>query len=149
MAAAATAPRAPAGLSEDWLATLIGLAIVFIIGSGLLGPGAQNVSIRAEAGETGAAALRPLSGWRVSATLDGERTSEAEAPTALNAGETTVITCHDGALSAQAATLPEGVEAAPAGRAQIIVVNECEGVVSLTYQTSALVPWPVFNLFSR
>jgi hypothetical protein len=37
----------------------------------------------------------------------------------------------------------------PDGRAQVIVVNECDAAVSVTYQTSALVPWPVFNLFSR
>lgn len=150
MAAATPARNTPVRLSEDWLATIIGLVIVFVVGSGLLGPGAQNVSIRAEAGETTSAALRPVSGWRVSATLNGERASIIDAPTDLANGQNVVVRCIDGELLAQSEiTIPEGLSAPPEDRAQVIVVNECAATVSVTYQTNALIPWPLFNLFSR
>ena len=150
MAAATPAQSTPVRLSEDWLATLIGLIIVFVVGSGLLGPGRQNVSLSAEAGQTASAALRPLGGWVVSASLDGERASAADAPTSFADGENVIFTCLDGQLSAQSEiALPAGSSAPPEGRAQVIIVNQCDAAVSITYQTNALIPWPVFNLFSR
>lgn len=148
--ASAVSQKSPPRLSEDWLATIIGLIIVVIIGSGLLGPGAQNVSVSAETGQTTSAALRPLSGWRVNATLDGEPASIEDAPTALADGQNILITCRDGELStATAAAPPESVTPPPENRAQIVLVNECAAPVRVTYQTRALIPWPVFNLFSR
>jgi hypothetical protein len=137
-------------LSEDWLATIIGLLIVLIVGSGLLGPGAQNVSINAPAGETASAAVRPLSGWKVSATIGDAQTSAAGAPTAFTSGQNTVIACRDGALTTEpSAALPDGVNAPPDGRAQVVVLNECDAPVKVTYTTRAAIPWPLFNLFSR
>lgn len=150
MAAATSTHNSSFRLSEDWLATIIGLLIVLIIGSGLLGPGAQNVSVSAGAGETASAVLRPLSNWRVSATLDGESTGATTLPTALTDGQTVVITCDNGALTVESAdTLPEGVNSPPEGRAQVVVVNQCDAAVSLTYRTNQTIPWPIFNLFNR
>ena len=137
-------------LSEDWLATIIGLVIVLIVGSGLLGPGAQNVSITAPAGEMASAAVRAISGWKVSATVGDETASVAGAPTAFGVGQNAVITCSGGQLNAEIVeTPPPGVDMAPEGRALVFVVNQCDTPVKVTYTTRALIPWPVFNLFSR
>jgi hypothetical protein len=137
-------------LSEDWLATFIGLAIVFVIGAGLLGPGPQTVNLTAAAGETTSTQLLPLSGWRVTATLGGTSASVEDSITALTAGSTVVITCREGTLTAQAAgALPSGVEVPAPAHAQIVLANECAADAAVSYRTSAVIPWPVFNLFNR
>ncbi|MBL8156481.1 MAG: hypothetical protein JNM70_20040 [Anaerolineae bacterium] len=136
--------------SEDWLATFIGLAIVLIIGAGLLGPGPQTANLTAAAGETKSAQLLPLSGWRVTATLGGTSATVENSISALTAGSTVVITCREGTLTAQAAeVLPSGLEAPAANRAQIVLANECAADAAVSYRTSAAIPWPVFNVFNR
>ena len=145
---AQTATRARFKLTEDWLATIVGLVLVFVIGAGLLGPGAQNVSLGAAPGVTQAATARPLSGWKVSATLNNAKIAVTDAPTSLESGKTYVVTCEGDALSAQVAdTLPNAVKAAPADRAQLVVVNHCDSDVALTYTISAVIPWPIFKIF--
>lgn len=133
-------------LSEDWLATIIGLLLVAVIGLGALGPGAQNVTLSADPGATTSAAPRPLAGWSLSARLGGERVTLADAPAAFVAGQVVVITCRDGALSITP-DVPDGVPAPPEGRAQVLLVNACDAGVTLTFTTRALIPWPVFNWF--
>lgn len=135
-------------LSEDWLATIIGLIVVLVIGVGALGPGGQEVKVASDAGATAAKPALATSGWAASATLGGEKTKVEGASSLLSAGETTVITCQDGVLTAEAAAaLPEGVEAAPSGKAQVVVVNQCDAAVEVTYKTPAAIPWPIFKLF--
>lgn len=63
---AQSSPRAGFKLNEDWLATLIGLAIVAIVGFGVLGPGAQSVALKADPGTTIAKEARALGGWSAS-----------------------------------------------------------------------------------
>jgi hypothetical protein len=79
-----TASR-PAGhtLNEDWLATIIGLAIVVIIALGVIGPGPQSITINAPAGETRTTTLLPLDNWSASMTLDGKSGTVAETPAHL------------------------------------------------------------------
>lgn len=149
----ATTPQPPKrnfSLSEDWQATIIGLAIVLIIGFGVIGAGPQNVRLTAGAGETQAIALLPISGWSVSATLAGESIPLADVPKQLAAGSTYLFTCSAGALTADPnPALQDGLTVPPAGRAQLLLINDCAGEVTITYRTSAAIRWPLFNLFSR
>jgi hypothetical protein len=129
---------------------MIGLAVVFIIGAGLLGPGPQTVNLAAGAGETKSAQMLPLSGWRVTATLGGSSASVENSVSALTAGTTVIITCREGILTAEPAdALPSGVEAPVANRAQLVLVNECDADAVVSYRTNPAIPWPVFNLFNR
>jgi Tfp pilus assembly protein PilV len=142
------APRAGFKLTEDWLATIVGLVLVLIIGLGLLGPGGQSVALTAAPGANQAATIRPLSGWKVSATLNKAKIDVKDAPTSLEKGKTYVVTCQAGALSVQVAdTLPQNVKAAPADKAQLVVVNSCDGDVALTYTMNPVIPWPIFKIF--
>lgn len=149
-------PVTPAGsggsftLSEDWLATIIGLALALVIGLGALGPGQQTVTLNAEANAITAQSTLAISGWNVAATLAGKAISLASAPKSLQTGATYVITCENDALTAvQAAdqALPEGVSAAAINRAQIAVVNKCAEAVRVTYTSGASVPYPLFRIF--
>ncbi len=145
---APTAAKTPFKLTEDWLATIVGLVLVAIIGFGLLGPGGQSVAVSAAPSASQAATIRPLSGWTVSATLNKVKTKVEGAPTSLESGKTYVVTCQAGALSAQVAdALPANVKAAPADKAQLVVVNGCDADVTLTYTMSAVIPWPIFKIF--
>jgi Tfp pilus assembly protein PilV len=142
------APGARFKLTEDWLATIVGLVIVLIIGLGLLGPGGQTVTVTAATGTTKAATIRPLSGWKVSATLNKAKVDAKDALTSLEKGKTYVATCQAGALSVQVAdTLPQDIKAAPADKAQLVVVNHCDADVALTYTMSPVIPWPIFKIF--
>jgi hypothetical protein len=86
----------------------------------------------------------------VSATLGGEPTSASSLPTTLTDGQTAVITCRDDALTTESAdALRGGVNPAPEGRAQVVVANQCDADVSVTYKTNPSIPWPIFNLFNR
>lgn len=137
-------------LSEDWQATLIGLLIVALIGSGIFGPGGQNVSVKAAAGASGVTSLRPLSGWQVSATLAGDKLVPESPATTAVAGESVILVCREGALMrGDGSLVPADTPRPPEDRAQLVLVNQCDGEVVVTYRTSALIPWPVFNLFSR
>lgn len=141
-------PRAGFKLNEDWLATLIGLALVVILGFGLLGPGAQNVALKADPGATAAKEARALGGWAVSVKLDGAKVEGVEAPKTLADGQTYVFTCADGAVTlAESATPPDGVNAPAAGKAQLVLVNNCDAPLDLAYSIGALVRWPLFNIF--
>ncbi|MBX3062620.1 MAG: hypothetical protein U0528_11540 [Anaerolineae bacterium] len=156
MSANSSGPATPAGsgggftLSEDWLATIIGLVIALIIGLGVLGPGQQTVTLDAAANTTASKSTLAISGWSVSATLAGKTSSISAAPKVLQAGATYVITCENATLSAAQATdqaLPEGVSAAASNRAQIAVVNKCPDAVRVTYTSGAAVPYPLFRIF--
>ncbi len=142
-------------LSEDWLATLIGLALVAVVGFGLLGPGAQKHELKAEAGGDAVAYALPIGGWSVSATLGGQKVTVPDAPTslapedALAPARVVAFTCAGGQLALDpglAATIsarPEG------GKATLLVVNDCDADVIVTYSIGPLVRWPLFNLFAR
>jgi len=139
-------------LSEDWLATIIGLVIVLVIGAGLLGPGPQNVSLKAEAGESASGATVPaISGWKISGTLNGEKAAIENAPTALESTSVYLFQC-DGDTLSLVGTLPLGtetVETAPAGKARLEFDNQCSAAASLTFTTDAAIRWPIFNLLAR
>jgi hypothetical protein len=135
-------------LSEDWLATGIGLVIVLVIGAGLIGPGPQKVSVKAAPGETASAQAVAANGWEISATVGDAATPIQSAITDLNDGDAILITCEDGALSAQiAGTLPDGTSRPDDDNAVILVTNSCDAPVSITYTRAAAIPWPIFNLF--
>lgn len=147
MAQSNTAPQ-PFRLSEDWLATIIGLAIVLVIGLGLIGPGPQNVTITAPTGETAVSIVLPVSGWKVSATLGGEQTPVENAWTTLSNGQAYLYACRDGVIAGEEA--PPGSDAgAASSRALLIVVNECDQEVVITQRTNPAIPWPAFGLFGR
>jgi hypothetical protein len=135
-----TATGAGFKLTEDWLATIVGLALVLIIGLGLLGPGGQTVALVAAPGATQAATLRPSSGWKVSATLNNAKIDVKDAPTSLEGGKSYVMTCQDGALSLK-------VEGAPPNQVQLFVINHCDSDVTLTYTMNPVIPWPIFKIF--
>lgn len=131
-------------LSEDWQATLIGLAIVAVIGLGLIGPGPQTVTLKAAAGAAAEASAPAAGGWKTSATLDGAKVDVAGAvSSALAAGSLYAFTCQDGALALEAAA-ENG-----AGTAQIALANECAGEAVVTLKRDNAIPWPLFGLFAR
>jgi hypothetical protein len=117
-------------LSEDWQATILGLVIVAIIGLGLLGPGPQNVVIKAAAGETKSAEIKEGVSYQISATVDGEK---AVLPPASYS-----IICQDNQLTAN-----------DQQAGQFMVINNCDREVVLTMKSNPAIPWPVFNIFSR
>jgi len=141
----AQSPTSGFRLSEDWLATIIGLAIVLVIGFGLLGPGPQNVNITVPPGEIAEQTVLPLKTWQVSATLNGERASVENAWTSLDGGQAYLYTCRDGVIS--------GIEQPPAdsladlSRSLVVVTNECDQQVVITQRTNPAIPWPLFGLF--
>jgi hypothetical protein len=141
-------PPAPPRLSEDWLATIIGLVIVLVIGLGLIGPGPQNVTITAPPGEDGQRQVLPLKTWQVSATLGGEAASIENAWTALDGGQAYFYTCRDGALR-PGSDNPVLSAALPANQSVVVVINECDEEVVITQRTNPAIPWPVFGLFGR
>ena len=142
-------------LSEDWLATLIGLSIVALVGFGLLGPGAQKHELKAVAGESASAYALPISGWKAAFKLDGEKVTVEGAPATLAPEDTAAparvvaFVCDGGELRLDpelAATIsarPEG------GKATLLLVNNCSVPATVTYTTSSIIRWPLFNLFGR
>lgn len=141
-----TAPRTGGfKLTEDWLATLIGLALALVIGLGVLGPGGQNVGLKAAPGTTAQKAARPLSGWSISATLGGSKATVMDAPKALESGKTYIIACQNDQLALR--PTDSTASTAPSDRALIVLVNDCTTDAAITYRTSALIPWPLFRLF--
>lgn len=144
----ASAPRRGAlTLNEDWLATLVGLVIVLIVGAGLLGPGAQNVTLQAASFESVSQDVRAMDGWQASATLGGERVSIVDAPTIFEAGGHYTFTCLQGGLTAARTDAPPEGVALPPDHARITLSNECQAGVSLSLRTNPIIPWPVFRLF--
>ncbi|MBI5671630.1 MAG: hypothetical protein HZC41_26860 [Chloroflexi bacterium] len=140
-----TQPNPPRrfSLSEDWLATIIGLVIVAIVGLGLLGPGPQSVTLTAKPGETVEKTARPLSGWKASATIGGEKITVADAPRQLSDGQQYPFTCADGTIAAEAGDLTASF---PSG-AHLVLTNNCAAEATITYTTSTAVRWPLFGIF--
>lgn len=143
-------------LSEDWLATLIGLSIVALVGFGLLGPGAQKHELKADAGESAPAVYAlPIAGWKAAFRLDGEKVTVEDAPTTLEPEDATAparvvaFVCENGelrldpGLAATISARPEG------GKATLLLVNNCSVPATVTYTTSSIIRWPLFNLFGR
>lgn len=134
-------------LPEDWIATGIGLLIVLIIGTGLLGPGAQSATLKAQAGESAQAALLALDGWQIGS-------EGAAAPSnpvsALVAGAAYQYQCADGQIMAQQLdALPDGINPPDAGKALVLLSNQCEQAITLTYRRDAALRWPLFGLLGR
>jgi hypothetical protein len=130
-------------LSEDWLATIIGLIIVAIVGLGLLGPGPQSVILNAKPGKSVEKTARPPDGWKVSATIGGEKATIADAPKQLLDGQQYPFTCNDGTISVQAGDLTTSL---PSG-AHLMLTNNCNADAVITYTTSAAIRWPLFGIF--
>lgn len=137
-------------LSEDWLATLVGLLIVFVVGFGLLGPGALEVRLTAQPGETVTAEGRALDGWSQRAALDGETIEinrpEGESLSRLSAQTTYSFICEGSVINAappsfDSASYPQ--QPPP----QLTLTNNCDAPVTLTYRRSNLIRWPLFGLF--
>lgn len=132
-------------LSEDWLATIIGLLIVAVIGLGLLGPGPQTVTLKAQPGESAAKTAKPLDGWKASATVGGEKTTVTDAPKRLLDGQQYPFTCMNGTIAAEAgdptASFPSG--------AHLSLTNNCDAEAVLTYTTDYAIRWPALKLFNR
>lgn len=129
-------------LSEDWQATLVGLAIVAVIGLGLIGPGPQTVTLTAAPGAAAAEASAPAArGWQMSAALDGELIYMAGGA-ALAAGGVYEFVCRDGAVTL-------AVRADSGGQPRLTLANECAGDVALTLKRESAIPWPLFGLLAR
>ena len=137
-------------LSEDWVATLIGLGIVAVIALGLIGPGPQKVTLSTAAGETATQDVLALDGWHVSATLGDDPLMLNEAADALQAGTVYAYDCTDGTVSLLADDAAGEIDVTPAeGQAALALVNHCEQDLTITYKTSTAIPWPLFGLFAR
>ncbi len=129
-------------LSEDWQATLIGLAIAAAIGLGLIGPGPQTLTLKAANGATVEMSAPAASGWKTSATLDGDRVDVAGAVSALAASSVYTFACRDGAVTLETA-------AADDGQPRLTLANACAGEVVLTLKRDSAIPWPLFGWFAR
>lgn len=134
-------------LSEDWIATGIGLLIVLIIGTGLIGPGAQNATLKAQAGESAQAALLALDGWQIGS--EGAAVP-ANPVSRLVAGAAYQYQCTEGQMTAQQLdALPDGINPPGAGKALVLLQNDCEQAITLTYRRDAALRWPLFGLLGR
>lgn len=144
---AQTKPRF--SLSEDWLATLIGLAIVLVISSGLLGPGPQIVTLKAKPGEIASADALAVAGWKAAATLGSDKVSAEAAPSVLESARTYGFTCAQGQIKGdvEVANMVSGVP--PAGKAALVLDNHCDQDAALTFTTDPAIRWPLFSLLAR
>jgi hypothetical protein len=133
-------------LSEDWQATLIGLAIVALIGIGLFGPGPQSLNLKAAPGESVSKTAVPTSGWKISATLGGEKITVENAPTTFLEAQDYPFTCSAGLITAEAG---DSSLSLPPGGAYLSLTNNCDAEVSLTFSTDHAIRWPLFGLFKR
>jgi hypothetical protein len=142
----------PLSLSEDWIATLVGLFIVFVVASGLLGPGPQSVSVKAAPDAQAQANARAMGGWRVSATVGSDRLDTATAPKTLSNEQIYTFTCEVNNAQENVLTVQETVrtDSSETQRPpQIIVDNQCGADVTVSYTTNAAIPYPIFYLFGR
>jgi hypothetical protein len=142
------APTTGFELSEDWVATFIGLAIVLVIGTGLLGPGLHSVKLTATPGKTVSTSAPALDGWAISVTLDGEEVTVQDAFTTLETDTNYDYTCRDGAITAEVLADIPILNPLPEGQAEIFITNECAAAVIVSYKISSAIPWPVFGLFA-
>ncbi|MGQ9887603.1 MAG: hypothetical protein ACUVSX_03845 [Aggregatilineales bacterium] len=129
-------------LSEDWQATLIGLAIVAAIGLGLIGPGPQTVTLKAGNGAAAEMSALAASGWKISATLDGDKIDVAGGVSALAVGSLYAFACRDGAVALEAAAVGDG-------QPRLTLINDCAGEVVVTLKRAGAIPWPLFGWFAR
>lgn len=145
-----TARPAKFTLSEDWLATLIGLAIVLIIALGVIGPGPQTLRLAAGAGETASLDIPAVGGWQVSVSMAGESASLAESSANVvdvQGGAGYTFICGRGVVLALEEA--NGLDGLEAGQARLFLDNQCESEVIITYRHGYAIPWPLFNLFVR
>ena len=130
-------------LSEDWLATIIGLVIVAVVALGLLGPGPQTTTLAAKPGESVGKTARALDGWKASATIGGEKAAVTDAPKRLYDGQAYPFTCINGTIAADAG---DPTASYPSG-AHLTLTNNCDADAVLTYSTGTAIKWPLFGLF--
>lgn len=128
--------------SEDWQATLIGLAIVAVIGLGLIGPGPQTVTLKAAAGAVAEASAPAAGGWKISAKLGSDTVNIGGAVPVLAAGSVYTFTCRDGAVVLETVT-------SDGKQPQLSLVNACADEVVVTLKRDNAIPWPVFGWFAR
>jgi hypothetical protein len=130
-------------LSEDWLATIVGLIIVAAIGVGLLGPGAQTVALSAEPGATVEADALAAAGWTIRAQIGETAVPVDGAPATLESGASLEFVC-------EADTITAG-NGAPVENDQVVLslVNHCAAPVTLTYSRPAALPWPLSKSLGR
>jgi hypothetical protein len=131
-------------LNEDWLATLIGLLIVAVIGLGVLGPGPQNVTVNALPGEVDSAQVSPSAGAQVSALL-GEA-----AVLVQDGGEGLLFLCEAGTIRVITAAEQASRRAdVPPDQGNFALINNCDQPAQITFKTSAALRWPLLNVFNR
>ncbi len=145
-------PQKPATgfeLSEDWIATFIGLILVLVIGMGLLGPGAQSVRVEAAAGQEVSATAPALNGWTIKVTLGGETVDVPDVSPNLEPGANMVYICREDNIIA--GVMGNGTESPPVllgKNGQISIINECTEPVNVSYTIGSVIPWPVFGWFA-
>lgn len=132
-------------VTEDWLATLLGLAIVCIIAAGLLGPGKYTVTIEAVPGEMVSQEIPVIAGWQVSANLGDERIAIDEAADNLAAGGVVGYLCLNDSIQ----VAPDAGTMSVTDQALLTVQNDCDQNLTITYKTDKAIPWPLFGLFSQ
>lgn len=136
-------------LSEDWQSTLIGLFFVVIIALGFFGPGPQRATLNAEPGETVSVDTLATDGWTVSATLGEDALTADSLVESLEDGAVIIATCEGGSLSTtEAEQLPGDDDAIiEDGEARLVLVNNCDDAVTVSYRIDRFVPWPLFGIF--
>lgn len=133
-------------LSQDWMATIIGLVLVAIIGAGLVGPGPHRLTITAEPGETVSAEADTLDGWTVNVeTGTGDDARTVLDGVSLDMDDATDLTyiCDGGEL---ASTTPDAT-ASGDGVTLVTVANNCDQPVTVRLSIDAFIVWPLFGVF--
>ncbi len=125
-------------LNEDWLATIIGLALVAVVALGLLGPGPQNVTITAEPGEMTSREVIDRENARVTGRI-GEDSVQIEG------NGSSAYACENAVLRA----LSSDAAVVASGRVTLTLDNQCDQPASITYRTDAALRWPLFNVLGR
>ena len=140
------APSRKFSLTEDWLATIIGLLIIVVIGRGLIGPGPQKVELSAAAGGTDQTQARAMSGWSVSVKIGDTDVAIgfADQLDQLQADTMYQFACHN-ENEIEVRVLQGGVEE---GEALLTLDNDCTEEITITLKISdTAIPWPAFGLF--
>ncbi len=136
-------------LSEDWLATLIGLVIVAVIGLGLLGPGPQSVTLEAAPGEQVSRPVLMSNDWKAQAKLDGV-TIPIDDRLSVSSGLTAGYRCENETLMLD---LPEadslGSVIVMREGMSLTLDNQCAGKLTVTLTIDPAIRWPLFNWFGR
>lgn len=135
-------------LSEDWLATIVGLIIVLIVGVGVLGPGPQTAKLTTAAGESMGMEVLARDDWKVTATIGGEKFKIAAPYTNLESGKTYAYECRDGQILPLSETV-DTTTREDADKVYVSLLNNCDAKVVLTYQTNLAIRWPIFGLFTE